>query len=310
MGARGSKRKRRPPPRPSRSWTIRYALAAYAVVLVAGLVIVVSLSGHELRVGVGVLALDLVMLATLVPLSRAPAFSAADVGLRRTSPGRAVGLVVAAVVVIAIVNVLWIRGVLGQPQPNSLGVKLHEGTVEKILTGFALAVSAPVVEEIFFRGLLYRALRNRLSVVTAAILAGVLFGLIHGISFPLDTLPPRMAFGIVACLLYEATGSLYPSIALHSLIDASGFEVAVTGHNHVVFPAFIVLGAILLIYAAIRPARSGTRAPAHATHAPSGGDQPGWRPNPGGPGFRYWDGDDWTDAYSGVGKTARKSSPL
>jgi hypothetical protein len=214
------------------------------------------------------------------------------------------------VVVIAIVNAIWIQGVLGHAQPNSLGVRLHEGTLEKILTGFALAVSAPVVEEIFFRGLLYRALRNRLSVASAAIIAGVLFGLIHGITFPLNTLPPRMAFGIIACLLYEATGSLYPSIALHSLIDGSGFEVAITGHNRVVFPAFILVGALLLIYAAIRHRRSGPKVPAHAILPPSDGDPRGWRPNPDGHGFRYWDGEDWTDAYTGPGAKARIGSWL
>jgi hypothetical protein len=35
---------------------------------------------------------------------------------------------------------------------------------------------------------------------------------------------------------------------LHCLVDAGAFEVSITGHNRFVFPAFAVLGAILLLY--------------------------------------------------------------
>jgi len=87
-----------------------------------------------------------------------------------------------------------------------------------------------VVEEIFFRGLLYRCLRNRLAVLPAALIAGCLFGLVHITGYPLVTLPVKAALGLNACLLYEQTGSILPGIALHSLVDGTAFEAALTGH--------------------------------------------------------------------------------
>jgi len=47
----------------------------------------------------------------------------------------------------------------------------HQSTVVIVLTGFAAAVAAPVVEEIFFRGLLYRCLRNRFGIAPASEIA-------------------------------------------------------------------------------------------------------------------------------------------
>lgn len=46
----------------------------------------------------------------------------------------------------------------------------------EVLTGFAVAVCAAVIEEIFFRGLLYRAFRNRSGIAPAALINGIMFG--------------------------------------------------------------------------------------------------------------------------------------
>ena len=48
-------------------------------------------------------------------------------------------------------------------------------------------------------------------------LTGLVFGGIHVGSSPVGYLVPLAFFGIGLCLLYEWTGSLYPSIALHAL---------------------------------------------------------------------------------------------
>jgi membrane protease YdiL (CAAX protease family) len=223
-------------------------------VLAVGIAVAVGLSSGELRLGVGVLCVDVAMLATLIPLRRAHALSARELGLRPTAPAPAVGLVALSAVVIAIIDGIWNHGILQQPVTPLLAT-LHESTAAKMLGGFAAVLCAPVIEEIFFRGLLYRALRNRMSVARAALLGGVLFGLVHATTYPLDSLPPKMVFGVIACLLYEYTGSLYPSIALHSFIDATTFEIAISGHDRVVVLVFLVLGALFVLYARIRHLR-------------------------------------------------------
>jgi uncharacterized protein len=248
-GTRG-KRKRRPQLRSS-TWSVRYASTAVAAVLAVALLLVLVLSRAVLRLGVGGLLLDAFMLATLLPLYRQQRLQPRDLGLRPTAPGAAVGLVVLALVAVAIINALWMQGLLGKPL-ESPGITLHVGTAAAIVIGFQMAISAPVVEEIFFRGLLYKALRNRASILPAALIAGFVFGAIHGTTYPLDTLPPRMVFGVIACLLYERTNSLYPSMALHGLIDGSGFEAAISGQVGIAYGVYGALAGILLSYSGVR----------------------------------------------------------
>ena len=208
--------------------------------------------GHRyLALGVGGLMLDAFMLLTLAPLYRRQRLRLRDLGLRATAPAAAVGLVVLAIVAVAITNAFWLQGVLGK-SAHSLGIVLHPGTAEKIVIGVQMCASAPIIEEIFFRGLLYRALRNRMNVAAAALIAGFIFGAVHGLAYPLNTLPPRMVFGVIACLLYERTGSLYPGMALHGLIDGSGFEAAISGQIGVAYAAYGSLALGLLAYAGIR----------------------------------------------------------
>jgi membrane protease YdiL (CAAX protease family) len=250
------RRKRRPPPRVD-GWTVRYALSAYLVVLAVAVIAAVALTVGQLRLGVGVFVVDGVMIATLVPLSRTRGLRGRELGLRPSEPVRSVGLVFLSVIAFFVVSAVW--GHATKQAVTPFAATLHESIAAKVLGGFAVVVCAPVVEEIFFRGLLYRSLRNRMSVPRAAIVAGVLFGAAHATTYPLHTLPPKLAFGIIACLLYEYSGSLYPGIALHCFVDAVAFEFAISGHDAVVFPVFLVLGASLLLYGGIRrrrPARS------------------------------------------------------
>ena len=89
---------------------------------------------------------------------------------------------------------------------------------------------APVVEEFFFRGFFYGALRSRFGVWSAAALNGLLFGAIH-YSGPdtLSILPPLAFLGFAFCLLYERTGTLYAPIAFHALNNAIAFSAQVDG---------------------------------------------------------------------------------
>jgi hypothetical protein len=272
------RRRKRRPPSASSGWTIRYAIGALVAVVALAIgegVLIRLLIGHDtLAFGIDGLLTDATLLASLIPLYRRRRFAPRALGLRGAPPGSSVGLVVLAVFAIAITNTLWLRGVLGLKQPDTLDISLRGSTADLVVAGLFIAVTAPIVEEIFFRGLLYRALRNRLSVPWAAAIAGILFGLVHGLSYPLDTLPPRMVFGVIACLLYEKTGSLLPGIALHCLIDAGGFELAVSGHNRIVFPAFLGLAIVLLVYAAVRRRRSAPAVQPTPALGPPGGAKP------------------------------------
>lgn len=196
--------------------------------------------------GLWIVIVEASFLATLVPLYRSGSLRPADLGLRRVPPARSVGYAVLGLFAYGWSSALWHS--LVHPPPvhsNFIGIA-NQSTALIALTGFAAVVAAPVAEEIFFRGFLYRSLRNRMAVAPACLIVGLVFGLGHT-QYPLLVRPVLGAFGVIACLLCERTGSLLPGIAMHSYVDSSGFEYALTGRVNVVFESFLLLAVGLLI---------------------------------------------------------------
>ena len=249
----GRVRERLPWPEPtaqSPQWSVRYAVSAYVITFVGVLVLAAVLYfglGVQLHIGVGGLVVDAILLGSLVPLKLKHRLTGRDLGLRAVPAARSVGLVILAFVAYVLVTGLWVAVVHPREGVDALADVKHESAINVALTVFQVAVSAPLVEEIFFRGLLYRSLRNRLALLPAALIAGAMFGLVHITSYPLDTLPVKAAFGVIACLLYERTGSLLPGIALHSFVDASSIDVSLTGNDLIVLGSFLCLAVVLFV---------------------------------------------------------------
>jgi membrane protease YdiL (CAAX protease family) len=249
----GVPRERAPWPEPtvrSRQWSVRYALTAYVVTFVGVNAIAAALYfglGIRPRVGVGVLMVDAALLGSLMPLRRRWGLARQDLGLRAAPAARSIGLASVALVVYVLIAGLWLASVHPHSPANTLAGVKNQSTINVVLAIVAVAASAPIVEEIFFRGLLYRSLRNKLSILPAALIAGALFGLVHITSYPVATLPVKAAFGVIACLLYERTGSLLPGIGLHSFVDASAIDLALTGNDSIVLASFSALVLVLLI---------------------------------------------------------------
>jgi hypothetical protein len=97
------------------------------------------------------------------------------------------------------------------------------------LVGAALLVIvlAPLAEEVFFRGFFYRALRTRLPIVAAALIDGAIFGVIHFENADMAVILPVLALlGVIFCLVYEKTGSLFAVIGLHAFNNFIAFGVS------------------------------------------------------------------------------------
>jgi len=88
----------------------------------------------------------------------------------------------------------------------------------------ALWVLAPVSEEILDRGFLYAYLRPRIGVTLGLLLQAAICGVCHWTK--LDQYPTMFVMALVFGLLYELSGSLYPSIICHSLYNMT--VVAIT----------------------------------------------------------------------------------
>jgi membrane protease YdiL (CAAX protease family) len=87
---------------------------------------------------------------------------------------------------------------------------------------FSVGVSAPLFEEIFFRGFFYQALRRHIGAWAAIALTGTLFAAIHTGFFQVVLIFP---LGLLLTYLMEKTGSIIPSIVLHFLVNGTSLLV-------------------------------------------------------------------------------------
>ena len=92
-----------------------------------------------------------------------------------------------------------------------------------VLALLVTAVAAPLCEEAFFRGMLFRLLWARLPLWVAVAVSALAFGLAHASpAVSLALLPVFTYLGIVLALVYAKTGSLTNTVLLHALNNAVG----------------------------------------------------------------------------------------
>jgi membrane protease YdiL (CAAX protease family) len=230
------------------------------VVIIGGSVFGVSENAPGLNIG-----LTLVQNAALVgaaygfaAMSGRP--SAADFGLRPTRFWRTIGVLVLVWIGFLLVSWIW-SVVVGLDEQQSLPDELGaDGPLPNVLAVVVLiTVIAPLGEELFFRGFFFGSLRNWRGPWLAAVLTGVVFGLIHAGSAPVGYLVPLAFFGFGLCLLYHFSGSLYPCIALHALNNSIALGAAM--HWSWQIPAMMVGSVIVALLVASGLARAlGDRA--------------------------------------------------
>jgi membrane protease YdiL (CAAX protease family) len=87
----------------------------------------------------------------------------------------------------------------------------------------AAVVIAPVTEELLFRGLLFRAIRDRYGFVLGAIGSAVFFGLLHtGAGAVADVVLLQVSiglFGLGLAAVYEWRGTLVANVAAHAVFN-------------------------------------------------------------------------------------------
>jgi hypothetical protein len=110
---------------------------------------------------------------------------------------------------------------LGQPAKQ---LTAHDGTGGLVVLGLLVCVGSPLVEELFFRGLLLRGLAGRLSpappkrvAVLTVVVTAVVFGLVH---FEALQLIGLVGFGVVLGTLAWRTRRLGPGLVAHITFNA------------------------------------------------------------------------------------------
>jgi membrane protease YdiL (CAAX protease family) len=219
------------------------AFVATAVLgaLVVGLVAVAS--GASLTTETPVLNVIGVVIQHAVFIVTALAFAAITVrprawhfGLRRTRLWPTIGWAALGLFLYYVFNRLYEALVnLRAEQGIADALGFNKSVTLLLIGAFLTIVMAPIAEELFFRGFFYRSLRNsfarRLGVPAGAVLGalatGLLFGVIHiepnRVAETVPLVPLLAALGVMFCLVYERTRSLFSVIALHVAINMSAF---------------------------------------------------------------------------------------
>jgi membrane protease YdiL (CAAX protease family) len=108
----------------------------------------------------------------------------------------------------------------------------HLGTWGAILAVTYALVVAPFAEEFFFRGLLFRSLRDRYGFWPGAIVSSFAFGLVHYVPAPWQDailLQTIMVFtGFALATIYERRGNLVADWAAHATFNAIGLIAILT----------------------------------------------------------------------------------
>ena len=117
----------------------------------------------------------------------------------------------------------WFISLLGGDPQVQVAIQLIESAdapVQRWFFGLTTIVAAPVVEEIFFRGLLYPTLKEAGLPRLAWWGTSALFALIH---FNLMTFVPLFFFAVALVWLYEQTDTLLAPILAHAFFNAVNF---------------------------------------------------------------------------------------
>jgi uncharacterized protein len=164
-------------------------------------------------------------IATVWRLTGRP--SPSQFALRAAPVLRSLAWIVGTYMVVSAVAAI-VTGVFGKAEDQDLVTDLKAEDSPLVLVAFALmtCVVAPLAEEFFFRGFLFRTLAERLGLWWGVLLGGAIFGLVHWPGGTLEGVVVLAALGAMLCLMVHYTASLLPCIIMHSSFNSLAFGAA------------------------------------------------------------------------------------
>ncbi|HEX6230882.1 MAG TPA: CPBP family intramembrane glutamic endopeptidase [Actinomycetota bacterium] len=241
-----------PPPRPDGSarpvatWSWWEALAVYLLAMLLGSVVAVPVLGliedQDLEDMLATIVVAVVTVgALLLWLNAAHPSWRGAVGFPgrgrwwaevRSGIGFGLLLYPGMVFGVGLVLSLLLRAVSGEVVQTPEQVPPDLSAVGLAATALYAFVIAPIHEELFFRGILFRGVRDRYGLAAGLMASGVGFSLIHYLDGPWQgtvLLMGVMFFnGIALAWFYERRGNLVANLVAHSMFNVIGLALILT----------------------------------------------------------------------------------
>ncbi|MGI8670728.1 MAG: CPBP family intramembrane glutamic endopeptidase [Aridibacter sp.] len=129
-------------------------------------------------------------------------------------------LIMSGLLVLVFGVALAMSQIFGQTDNDLLKI-LRSSRYAVFLVAFMATISAPFVEEVVYRGVLYSAFQRTFNIPIAVLLVTLVFALVHFPQYWGDyaTLSTLLFLSLVLTLIRVKTGSLLPCILFHFLIN-------------------------------------------------------------------------------------------
>lgn len=171
---------------------------------------------------IGLVLVELVLFAVLVPFLKVRGWTRSAVGLSPTLSQTLMGaaLAIGALVIFALTNALA-YGSVAEPNPNPAMQQAADVTLAAIL---AVSLVNAAYEEILVTGYLISAIKEKWPATYAIAFSTGLRGLYHLYQGPVAAVAIG-AMGLMFAIYYVRTGKLWPLIVAHFMLDVLSFVV-------------------------------------------------------------------------------------
>ncbi len=136
-----------------------------------------------------------------------------------------IGLVFASIIVTLITGYLWVY-LTGVSYSHTQLISEYLKPLDfswLILCLIYIVAVTPIIEEIFFRGVIFPTLREVMGIKIGLVLQAVIFAIIHG---EINAWFPIFVSGLVLAYVYYRTRSILPSIIIHSFQNIYVFVIS------------------------------------------------------------------------------------
>lgn len=207
----------------SRSWGLRDVIYGAIAMLLISAAMVFAAEYWQIQTDAVVILYELLFLVPVVGVMLFKKATWESLGLKRFAfADLLVGFAIlfAAYLVILLHNLTLFFFDIAPQGDYVMG--LFDMDVNLWALGIAIAIVAPIAEEIFFRSFVYGGLEEKYGWKKAAFISAFIFGAAH---MQLVSFIPTFLMGLVFAYLYRRSKSVIPGIILHFMVNGFSFTM-------------------------------------------------------------------------------------